>query len=163
MGIPGCATCHGNHAIMETGDAMLAHGEKSACATCHPPGSSGEALAASMLGSIDRLKAGYERALAMLKDAEHAGMEVSQALFELNEVKTTLIKARATIHGFDQTLLDKEIDPALKVSEKAYERGVKAMSELQFRRKGLAVSAVIILALVIGLILKIRQMESRPK
>ena len=163
MGISGCATCHSNHAIVETSDAMLASGDKSACATCHPAGSSGGALAASMLGSIDRLKAGYEKALAVLTKAEHAGMEVSQPLFELNEAKTTLIKARATIHGFDQTLLDKEVEPGVAVSEKAYARGVKAMNELQFRRNGLAISTLIILALIIGLILKIRQMERKPK
>ena len=163
MGISGCATCHSNHAIVETSDAMLASGDKSACTTCHPAGSSGGALAASMLGSIDRLKAGYEKALAVLTKAEHAGMEVSQPLFELNEAKTTLIKARATIHGFDQTLLDKEVEPGVAVSEKAYARGVKAMNELQFRRKGLAISTLIILALIIGLILKIRQMERKPK
>ena len=163
MGISGCATCHSNHAIVETSDAMLASGDKSACTTCHPAGSSGGALAASMLGSIDRLKAGYEKALAVLTKAEHAGMEVSQPLFELNEAKTTLIKARATIHGFDQTLLDKEVEPGVAVSEKAYARGVKAMNELQFRRNGLAISTLIILALIIGLILKIRQMERKPK
>jgi hypothetical protein len=161
MGIAGCATCHSNHAIMETGDVMLAAGDKSACATCHPPGSSGGALAASMLQSIDRLKASYEKATGVLGKAEHAGMEVSQPLFDLNEAKTTLIKARAAVHGFDQALLDKEIEPGLTVSEKAYARGVKAMNELQFRRKGLAVSAVIIFALIIGLILKIRQMERK--
>jgi hypothetical protein len=161
MGISGCATCHSNHAIMETGDVMLAAGDKSACATCHSPGSSGGALAASMLQSIDRLKASYEKAIAVLGKAEHAGMEVSQPLFDLNEAKTTLIKARAAIHGFDQAFLDKEIEPGLTVSEKAYARGVKAMTELQFRRKGLAVSAVIIFALIIGLILKIRQMERK--
>ena len=163
MGISGCATCHSNHAIVETSDAMLGGGDKSACASCHPPGSSGAAVAASMLGSIDRLKAGYEKAFAVLTKAEHAGMEVSQPLFELNEAKTTLIKARASIHGFEQALLDKEVEPGLAVSEKAYARGVKAMNELQFRRKGLAISTLIILALIIGLILKIRQMERKPK
>ena len=163
MGIPGCATCHSNHEIVETSDAMLSAGDKSACGTCHPASSSGAALAASMLSSIDRLKNGYEKAQLILNNAEHAGMEVSQPLFELSEAKTALIKARAAIHGFDQTLLEKEIEPGLKVSEKAYERGVKALEELQFRRKGLAVSAVIIFALIIGLILKIRQMERKPK
>ena len=114
-----------------------------------------------MLDSIDRLKAGYEKALAVLKNAEHAGMEVSQPLFELNEAKTALIKARAAIHGFDQTILDKEIEPGLKMSEKAYARGLKAMDELQYRRKGLAVSALIILAFIVGLVFKIRQMERK--
>src|SRR5574341_3203 len=83
MGIPGCATCHSNHEIAETSDAMLSAGDKSACTTCHPPASSGATLSASMLASIDRLKTGYEKAQAVLKNAEHAGMEVSQPLFEL--------------------------------------------------------------------------------
>ena len=81
----------------------------------------------------------------------------------MSEAKTALIKARAAIHGFDQALLDKEVEPGLKVSEKAYTLGVKALDELQFRRKGLAISALIIVALVVGLILKIRQMERKPK
>ncbi len=163
MGIPGCATCHGNHAILETSDAMLAAGEKSACATCHPPGSAGGALAANMLASIERLKASYDRSLAVLKSAEHAGMEVSQPLFELNEVKTALVKARAAIHGFDQAMLDKEISPGLKLSESAYARGLKALEELEYRRKGLAASVVVILALIVGLSLKIREIERKSE
>jgi hypothetical protein len=163
MGIPGCATCHSNHEIVETSDAMLKAGDKSACVTCHSPTSSGATLAASMLVSIDRLKSGYEKAHTLLSNAEHAGMEVSQPLFDLNEAKTALIKARAAIHGFDQAILDKEVVPGLKAAEKAHARGVKALDELQFRRKGLAISALIIFALVVGLILKIRQMERKPK
>jgi Cytochrome c3 len=159
IGSPGCATCHSNHAILETSDAMLSTGDKSACATCHPPTSSGGLMAASMLKSIERLKTAYERSLAILRNAEHAGMEVSQPLFELNEARTALIKARAAIHGFDQAILDKEVAPGLKISEKTYKTGVKALDELQYRRRGLAVSAFIILAFIVGLILKIRQME----
>jgi nitrate/TMAO reductase-like tetraheme cytochrome c subunit len=163
MGIPGCASCHSNHEIHETSDAMLGTSDKSACATCHTPTSSGAMLAASMLVSIDRLRNGYEKAQTLLGNAEHAGMEVSQPLFELNDAKTALIKARAAIHSFDQATLNKEVEPGLKVVEKSQARGVKALEELQFRRKGLAVSALIIFALVIGLILKIRQMERNPK
>lgn len=163
MGIPGCASCHSNHAIQETSDAMLGTSDKSACATCHTPTSSGAALAASMLASIDRLRNGYEKAQTLLSNAEHAGMEVSQPLFELNDAKTALIKARAAIHSFDQVTLNKEVEPGLKVVEKSQARGVKALDELQFRRKGLAISALIIFALVVGLILKIRQMERKPK
>ena len=163
MGIPGCASCHSNHDIQETSDAMLGTGDKSACATCHSPTSSGAVLAASMLASIDRLKTGYEKAQTLLGSAEHAGMEVSQPIFELNDAKTALIKARAAVHSFDQATLNKEVEPGLKVVERSQARGVKALEELQFRRKGLAVSALIIFALVIGLILKIRQMERKPK
>jgi len=163
MGIPGCASCHSNHAILETSDAMLSATDKSACVTCHPPASSGGKLAATMLSSIERLKTSYEKALTTLTNSEHAGMEVSQPLFELNEAKTALVKSRAAIHGFDQAILDKEIAPGIQISEKAYARGLRSQSELQYRRKGLAVSALIILALIIGLVLKIRQMENKPK
>ena len=163
MGIPGCAACHSNHAIVASSDAMLSAGDQSVCASCHPANSSGATVAAKMLGSIDRLKASTEKASQTLTSAERAGMEVSQPLFELNEAKTALIKARAAIHSFDQATVEKEIEPGLKVSERAYGRGVKALDELQFRRKGLAISALIILALVIGLVLKIRQMEKKTK
>ena len=91
-------------------------------------------------------------------------MEVSQPLFELNDAKTALIKARAAIHGFDQAILDKEVEPGLKSQpRRRMPEAVKALDELQFRRKGLAISALIIFALVVGLILKIRQMERKPK
>ena len=163
MGIPGCASCHSNHAIQATSDAMLGAGDKSVCATCHSPTSAGAILATAMFSSIDRLKTSYEKAHALLSSAEHAGMEVSQPLFELNEAKTALIKARAAIHGFDQATLNKEVEPGLKVAAKVQARGVRALDELQFRRTGLAISALILFALVVGLILKIRQMERKPK
>jgi len=163
MGLPGCAACHSNHAIVATTDAMLSTGDKSACASCHPANSSGGMFAAKTLESIDRLKASTNKAAFALTSAEHAGMEVSQPLFELNEAKTALIKARAAIHSFEQAAVEKEIEPGLKVSEGAYVRGVKALDELQFRRKGLVISALIILALIITLVLKIREMERKPK
>jgi hypothetical protein len=163
MGLPGCAACHSNHAIVATTDAMLSTGDKSACASCHPANSSGGMFAAKTLESIDRLKASTNKAAFALTSAEHAGMEVSQPLFELNEAKTALIKARAAIHSFEQAAVEKEIEPGLKVSERAYVRGVKALDELQFRRKGLVISALIILALIITLVLKIREMERKPK
>ena len=71
------------------------------------------------------------------------------------------MKARAAIHGFNLDSVNTEVKPGLEISDKAGARGVSALDELQFRRKGLAVSVLIILALVVGLVLKIRQMERR--
>jgi predicted CXXCH cytochrome family protein len=162
MGIPGCATCHGNHEIAQTGDAMLGVDNTAACAGCHNDQDKGGATAVEMRRLIDSLGADYEKADAALLKAEHAGMEVSQAQFELNEAKTALIKARASIHAFNVDGVKKEIAPGLEISRKAHARGVKALDELQFRRKGLAVSVVIIAALIVGLVVKIRRME-KPK
>ena len=41
MGIPGCATCHSNHEILETSDAMLGVGDKAICGNCHTPQDTG--------------------------------------------------------------------------------------------------------------------------
>jgi Cytochrome c3 len=161
MGIPGCATCHSNHEILETSDAMLGVGDKAICGNCHTPQDTGGKTAVAMRETIERLRTDYETAHAILAKSENAGMEVSQALFELNGAKTALVKARAAIHGFNLDGVNAEVKPGLEISEKARARGIRALDELQFRRKGLAVSVLIILALIVGLVLKIRQMERK--
>jgi len=110
---------------------------------------------------LDRLRREYDTAHDILRRAEHAGMEVSQAQFELREGQTALIKARAAIHTFTVATVQEAIEPGLSVSTKAYARGVKALDELRFRRTGLGVSVLIILAIIVGLRLKIQQLERR--
>ncbi|HSF59362.1 MAG TPA: cytochrome c3 family protein, partial [Candidatus Binatia bacterium] len=162
MGIPGCATCHSNHEILETSDAMLGVGDQAICASCHTQQDTGGKTALAMRETIERLRGEYEAAHATLANAENAGMEVSQPLFELNGAKTALVKARAAIHGFNLDGVKAEVQTGLEIAEKARAQGIKVLDELQFRRKGLAVSVLIILALVVGLVLKIRQMERKP-
>jgi len=159
MGAPGCATCHENHEIAEAGDEMLGLGEAAVCARCHSPDDPGGKTAATMRERIDTLRGEHEKAHAILQRAEQAGMEVSQGQFELNEAKNALVKARAAIHAFAAKAVTGEIELGLQISAKAYERGVRALEELQFRRRGLAVSVVIILALIGGLVVKIRQLD----
>lgn len=159
MGTPGCATCHDNHEIAETGDEMLGLGEGAVCAGCHSGKDKGGKAAAEMRMLIDSFRGEYEKARAILLKAEQVGMQVSQAQFELNGAKTALVKARAAVHAFNAGAVKKETETGLSISAKAYALGIKALDEIQFRRKGLAVSVVIILALIVGLVLKIRQME----
>lgn len=161
MGIPGCASCHSNHEILATSDAMLGVGDKAVCAGCHTAQDVGGTTATAMRQSIEQLRTDYEKAHALLVKAEDAGMEVSQPSFDLNGAKTALVKARASIHGFKLDGVKTEAKPGLEISQKAYARGVKALEELQFRRKGLAVSVLIIVALIVGLVLTIRRLEGK--
>jgi len=161
MGIPGCAACHGNHDVTETEDEMLGLGNGAVCTGCHSSGDKGGETALAMRQLIDSLNAEYVRTHGVLSKAEHAGMPVNQALFELNEAKTALVKARAAIHAFNVDAVKKEVTPGLAIVQKAYARGLRALDELQFRRKGLAVSVVIIVAVIAGLVLKIRQIERK--
>jgi predicted CXXCH cytochrome family protein len=161
IGAPGCATCHNNHEIMGTGDEMLGLGEGTVCAGCHAADDEGGMTAAAMREHIDALRGEYEKAHAILLSAERAGMEVSDAEFELKGAEDALVKARAAIHAFTIEPVKKEVDLGLEIAAKGHERGVQALEEIQFRRKGLAVSVVIILGLIGGLVLKIRQLDRR--
>ena len=161
MGAPGCATCHSNHEIKEATDAMLGLADKAVCATCHTAGDKGGKAAGEMRTLVDSLRGESEKAGVILLQAHSAGMEVSQAQFDLNGAKDALVKARAAIHAFAVDAVKKEAEPGLLISAKAYARGVRALDELQFRRKGLAVSVAIILALIAGLVVKIRQLDRR--
>lgn len=161
MGTPGCATCHDNHEIKETSDTLVGLDKGAVCAGCHSGEDKGGKAAIEIRGLLDSLRGEYDKAHATLLKAEHSGMEVSQAQFELNGAKDALVKARAAVHAFSVQAVKKESAPGLEISKKAYERGVRALDELQFRRKGLAVSLVVILALIAGLVLKIRSLERK--
>jgi hypothetical protein len=163
MGTPGCATCHDNHAIHEPGDKMLGLGADAVCATCHTKDDKGGQAAIQMRGLIDALAARQQAARALVVQAEHAGMEVSQAQLDLGGAQDALVKARAAIHAFTADAVRKETEPGLTISDKARALGVRALDELRFRRKGLGVSLVIILAVIGGLVLKIREVDRRRR
>jgi hypothetical protein len=88
-------------------------------------------------------------------------MEVSQAQFDLNGAREDLVKARTAIHAFDVAAVKQEVQPGLPIAKTAYERGLRALNDLGFRRRGLSVSLVIIVALIAGLVMKIRQVDRR--
>jgi hypothetical protein len=56
-------------------------------------------------------------------------------------------------------VVKEEVQAGLEITAKAQARGQRALKELDFRRLGLAISVTIILALIVGLLLKIRQRE----
>ena len=159
MGQPGCATCHGNHAIVEADDELLGLGEGAVCTQCHVEGVGGGVTAARMRALIDSLRTSVHVADSILAYAENAGVEVSQALFELEAAQTALVLARASIHSFTLDSVEARVGEGLAITTEAYEHGLDAVSEIRFRRTGLAVSSVIILLLLTGLILKIKSLD----
>ena len=163
MGTPGCATCHKHHDITAASVEMLGLGEQAVCARCHSADDPGGMAAARMREKIDTLRGAYGKAQDVLHKAEQSGMEVSQPLFDLNEAVNALVKARAAVHTFEIEPVQKETEAGLAIAAKAFERGVQALEELQFRRKGLAVSVVIVLVLIGGLVAKIRQVDRQAR
>jgi hypothetical protein len=108
---------------------------------------------------IDTLRTEHDSARSVLLRAERSGIEVSQAQFDLNGAVDALVKSRASVHGFTVAAVSAPIGEGRAIAARAHARGLQALDELQFRRKGLAVSVVIILALIAALAMKIRQIE----
>jgi hypothetical protein len=139
---------------------MLGVEESASCVMCHDEGSSGYEAAAEMKSGIIRLEGLLEEARQVLERAERAGMEVSRPLYELSEGRDRLVRARVVTHRFNTASSKEVLDEGETIAEKAEQSGWQALDDLAFRRKGLAVSAVIILCMIGLLILKIRQLSA---
>ena len=87
-------------------------------------------------------------------------MLVDLPRFELAQVQNAIIGARAMLHMANLDSLQVKIDEGLTLSMAGFEAGEGAFVELRTRRTGLAVSAVFILFLILGLLFRIRQLET---
>jgi hypothetical protein len=161
MGLPGCAGCHSNHDVIAPSDTSLGITEGSICGQCHSEGDEGANMALTMRSTLDSLRAGIFFADSLLTVAEHAGMEVSQPQFDLESAGSSLLQATAAIHTFETDSVSEHATSGWEVVTTAITRGQAALADLRFRRVGLALSTVTILILILGLLLKIRQIE-RP-
>ena len=154
-----CSTCHEHHDIAQPTDAMLGVEPSATCVTCHDKTSPGYPAAAAMKTGIVRLDRDLNGARSLLERAERAGMEVSKPLYDFNQGRDQLILARVQIHQFDPGAVQKVVDEGEKIAATCRASGVKALDDLAYRRKGFAVSAGIILLMIILLLAKIRQIS----
>jgi len=132
----------------------------SICLTCHEVGDACDVATEEMYAAISTMDHEIRAAEAQLHRAEVAGMFVSDAEFELKRGgKTASVEARALLHTFDKDRVFERAEEGRAIATAAREAGDAALAELQVRRKGLAVSLVLVGFVLIGLFLKIRQVE----
>ena len=159
-GLPGCVVCHSNHAVSLPTDAKLGTGPEAVCMRCHKSGDICDQARAKMLQDLTQLDGAVKEADRVLGVAESSGMEVSEARTEQDQARDSLTKARVTIHSFKTDLVEQDIQAGLKISAKTQAEGQAALAERDRRRRGLGLSLVIIFAVLLGLRLYIRQIES---
>jgi predicted CXXCH cytochrome family protein len=157
-----CIECHGNHAVLATSDDMIGTSKDALCSSCHSEKDDpGFVAATRMRASIERLKAALDTNTALIARAENAGMEVSDQELALSEARTNLTLARTEIHAFDPATLDQVVSEGMKSLAGVERAGNQALADLRFRRRGLFVSLGAILLVVVGLALKIRELNLR--
>jgi predicted CXXCH cytochrome family protein len=162
----GCVECHGNHAILKPSDDILGVTGNGICQPCHTKedkGDKGAAAAETMRTRFEELKGGIERSRALIANVKNAGIDVSDEELALREAGTKLTLARTEMHAFEPTRVEPIIAEGAKIVADVDAAGQQGVAELQFRRRGLAVSLGAILIVVVGLALKVRQLDKRPR
>jgi hypothetical protein len=160
-GLPGCVVCHSNHGITHPTDAKLGTGPEGVCMQCHSPGDDCDRARISLLASLTLLDESIKTAERVIGVAESSGMEVSEARLQQDQARDSLTKARVTIHSFQLKLIDQDIQAGLKIAAKDLQAGKDALSERNYRRKGLGITVMFILVTLVGLFLYIRQIERK--
>jgi len=162
-GQPECETCHGNHGVASATDELLGVEKGSICVECHDSARSPAYQTAKALrGDIERLKNALAGARTVMDVADRAGMDVSEAEMTLIDANQALVESRNLVHAASLEKLSESVEKGSKLAAKAEQAGRARLAELQYRRKGLALSLVFIFLVVIGLHLKIRQIEGHP-
>ncbi|MFQ5543369.1 MAG: hypothetical protein ACE5FY_03340 [Nitrospiria bacterium] len=159
--LPECETCHGNHDIQHPTDDMVGGGDSSICIECHEEDSKGYLAAVAMRQHIDRLKSKILFADSLVSTAERAGMEVSEANFQIKDAGDALIKARTMVHSLSENQTQEVTREGISLVDEAVLAGKVALAELQFRRKGLAISIIFILVLAAGIFFKIKEVDKK--
>ena len=161
-----CVECHSNHAVLQPSDAMLGVTGPGICAQCHTAGDKndkGTAAAESMRAEFEQLKAGIEQSRTLIGRVRNAGIEVGDQELALREAATKLTLARTEMHAFQPALVTPIIAEGVKIVEGVDVAGQKGIAELQYRRRGLAISLGAIMLLVVALGLKVRQIDRRTR
>jgi hypothetical protein len=162
-GLPGCMSCHSNHKIVHPTDEMLGTGQGSVCTDCHGTGSNPLNVSVAMRDRIAALQSAIARSDEVLSRAERSGMEVSEAKLQQAQARDALTKARVEVHNFAAAPVEREVQGGLKTTTATYQAGKNALAERTFRRKGLGVSLVLILFVIAGLWMYIKEIEKNGK
>jgi len=107
------------------------------------------------------LKVSLAANTGLIARAKNAGMEVSDQELALAEARTKLTQTRTEIHAFDSKAVDQVVNEGMKALTAVASGGNQALADLQFRRRGLFISLVAILLVVVGLAFKVRELNLR--
>lgn len=159
LDMPECSTCHSYHKIKAVNDDMLSTGEESLCMECHDPDETAMIVGTAMRKMIVSLESGKNHAETLLQEAEQKGMLVDEGVFLLDKVREKLIDSRTYIHTFHIASVSESITEGSQSAAQAASIGQQAIGEYFVRRRGFAISTIILTCVALGLYLKIREIE----
>jgi hypothetical protein len=139
------------------------------CGDCHAAEpiladeSKGLATSDDLLLRMRELTALTARAERLVLTARRGGVEVRDALAEIDQAVDAQIELEVLVHGFvadDGSEFAAKQAEGLEHARAALLAGQGGLDELRFRRWGLAISLVFIVLILVGIAVKIRQLPS---
>jgi len=163
--MPGCETCHGNHAVAHPDESMLGAGDNSACGKCHEQSEddAGFALGLNMKKELDSLSMSFATATRLVENAEQQGMETSELSFNLRDIRQALIRSRTAVHTFDDTAVADLTKGGIELAARVTQSARKLLDEHGKRRWWLGGATLVLLAMILGLYLKLRAIEGNHR
>lgn len=133
------------------------------CDTCHAAEAIGMQTSQEIMRLMHELTSATAASERVLLRAKRGGVETREALLHIEQAVDAQIELEVLTHAFE---LGEDSEFTAKHREgiehalAGFAAGGEALDELAFRRKGLVVSLVIIVLVLLGLGLKIRQISS---
>jgi hypothetical protein len=140
------------------------------CTNCHAATTSGEhgevepGSSAVFLERMRALTTNIAHSERMLLRARRGGVAVGSAASNLDHAVDAQIQLEVLVHRFstdEEGPFAKAAAEGMKQVQEVNQLALAALEELEFRRQGLAASLVIVLVVLIGLGLKIRELSRR--
>ena len=162
-GWPECATCHNTHDIKHPTDEMISTAATGLCGSCHAKYGKPvcNETADFFRTSITSVR---DKAAKLDTDIEHLGergFDLDELRFQEASARESLRKTRGAVHTFDRSDFTQNLTASAKEVDTLAATIEKLKGEYRYRRSGLLLATVLIVAFGVLLALKIRQVDRK--
>ena len=151
-----CVACHGKHLITHVAEEWEGEKPGATCRKCHEEGEEGSELALYFTDTFGSVRQSFEEIEQLLAEAEVKGMDVTDGEDYVEAARQGLMQARTLMHSFSRSVMEEKIMEISANQAAALEEGYAALRGLKDRRRGLAISTLLLLLLTLGVAIKIR-------
>lgn len=154
-GAPACASCHGNHRVQRPTIALV----EPACLQCHPRNSAAFGMGQQVKARFSGLRDTLAMAESAIARAGALGINVKRPEQTFRDARAGFTRARLVWHGLQADEIEVEADRAASTAQKAIAQVLERLESRRLRRFGLGIAWVVILANIVLLYRKKRQVD----
>lgn len=151
-----CVACHGKHLITHVAEEWEGPKPGATCRKCHEKGEEGSELALYFTDTFVSVRQSFDEIEQLLAEAEAKGMDVTEGEDYAEAARQSLMQARTLVHAFSRSVLEEKVMEISENQAAALEAGYSALRAFDDRRRGLAISSLLLLLLTIVVAIKIR-------